>query len=126
MGRGKDITAYSHLKEYFDRAFVYPYRVVLSFEDTNSRNQVLYDLWTFVAKDREQNKILYPDPGHIMHGASIYSAFVCRKSGTHKVIIEKRANSLEKVRWQTVDDEGNTIEEGTGQPPGLADSKSEH
>jgi hypothetical protein len=82
VGASKSILSYNDAKEVFERAAASPHGVRLTFEQgPKARDFFMYRLWEFRKLDRNQNRILYPDPAHSMHGASFFDTFSVKKVG---------------------------------------------
>lgn len=71
-GNSKSLLAYSDVKEVFDRAIASEKGVNLYFGTAKERDRFMFRSLYFRVLDRRNNAILYPEPAHTMHGASIY------------------------------------------------------
>ena len=90
MGASKSILSYNDAKEVFERAAASSNGVRLEFDGGfRARDNFMYRLWNFRKLDREQNRVLYPDPGHTMHGRSLFDTFSVRKIGPNAIEIQK-------------------------------------
>ena len=80
MGASKSILSYNDAREVFERAAGNPNGVRLTFKPgSKARDYFMFRLWEFRKLDRDQNRILYPDPAHTMHGKSFFDTFIIRK-----------------------------------------------
>jgi hypothetical protein len=90
MGASKSILSYNDAKEVFERAAANPTGVRLTFEDgPKARDFFMFRLWEFRKLDRDQNRILYPDPVHSMHGKSFFDTFSVKKIGHDRIEVVK-------------------------------------
>ena len=81
MTGSKSILSYNDCKEVFERAAQNPSGVRLVFKQgTKARDFFMFRLWEFRKLDREQNRVLYPNPAHTMHGKSFFDTFSVKKS----------------------------------------------
>jgi hypothetical protein len=86
MGASKSILSYNDCKEVFERAAANPSGVRLEFEQgIKARDFFMFRLWEFRKLDRAQNRVLYPDPVHSMHGRSFFDTFSVKKVGRDKI-----------------------------------------
>lgn len=90
MASSKSIMSYSDAKEVFERAAQNASGVRLVFEQgPKARDFFIFRLWAFRNLDREQNRVLYPDPTHSMHGRSFFDLFSVKKKGKDTIEIVK-------------------------------------
>jgi len=90
MGASDSILSYNDAKEVFERAASSPHGVRLRFDQgPKARDFFMFRLWEFRRKDRDQNRILYPDPAHSMHGRSFFDLFSVKKLGLDTIEVVK-------------------------------------
>jgi|SRR5262245_60944169 len=90
MPNSPSLLAYPDVQKAMDEALAAPAGVRLVFKGgAPARNKFLFRSLTFRRLDRENNKILYPDPAMTMHGKSIYDTLVVKKLNESELLIMK-------------------------------------
>lgn len=90
MGASKSILSYTDCKEVFERAAGNPKGLRMRFKQgEKARDFFAFRLWEFRKLDRNQNRVLYPDPTNTMHGKSFFDLFSVKKVGEDTIEILK-------------------------------------
>ena len=82
-------------KQVFDKAVLSANGVRLRFEDEGARDRFLFRCMTFRTLDRDNNRVLYPDPAATMHGRSVYDQITIRKEGTNLKFVKIKSDRYE-------------------------------
>jgi hypothetical protein len=87
----KSILSYDDAREVFERVAQSPNKGIRLTcpGGQKARDLFMFRLWDYRKLDREQNRILYPDPAHTMHGRSYWDKFVVRKVSDNQIEIEQ-------------------------------------
>jgi hypothetical protein len=81
MPKSKSLLSFPDCKDVFDKAILSENGVVMNFEDKAAMTKFMFRCFWFRSLDRDNNKVLYPDPGQTMHGRSVYDQITVRKDG---------------------------------------------
>jgi hypothetical protein len=73
------ILAYPDIKDLLDRALDTESGLKFSVPTAAAAHRLLSRCNHYRVLDRRQNKILYSDPGHLMHGRSVYDKLLIRR-----------------------------------------------
>lgn len=94
-GNSKSLLAYADVQEAFDRAIASPKGVLLRFGTSQARDSFMFRAFSFRSLDRKNNKVIYVEPAHSMHGRSIYDTLSLLRDGDTKLQIKRIAAEYE-------------------------------
>lgn len=96
MGYNTSITSYPDIRGTLDKALLSEKGVRLRFPDEKAAVTFKGRVHTFRSLDRKENKKVYPDPDHPMHGRSAYDPLMVKTEEPTVVAVIK----LEGVDFQ--------------------------
>lgn len=97
-GNSPSLLSYTDVQAAFDKAIASEKGVILRFDTAQARNRFMFRAFTFRGLDRKNNKVLYPEPAHTMHGRSIYDTLSLAKrdlEGVYRLEIKKITQEFE-------------------------------
>jgi hypothetical protein len=81
------ILSYPDIRQVMDRAIDSEKGVRLKFDTVKSAQTFVFRCNTFRSLDRKENKKIYPDETHSLHGRSIYDTLQVKRREEHVEIV---------------------------------------
>ena len=94
-GNSKSLLAYEDVKEALDRAIASNKGIRLRFSSPQARDRFMFRSYSFRQLDRANNKVIYPEPAHSMHGRSLYETLSLVKGKENDILIVQIAINFE-------------------------------